>query len=266
MRSSKSVYNFIIGKDIKAPFNNLFAVVYGISVMKLPNRNFARFILMVFIVYCLVLRTVYQGRIYNNMKSNQRKPDLASIDEIMEKKYEFYLYETLASRAKNYKFYEMRKVYPNDDIETYRQKTLDPSFRGVVFSYLDQILYLNEKNSKNFSYHICKELFLMNNFVFYFRKNHYLVEEINDRIDRMLMSGVIEHITKNYTNSIFLKHSGESKLPKQLKIEHFVGAFRLLLMFIAISTATFILEMMTKIQKLRCLKNIFNYFQHRMLK
>jgi hypothetical protein len=260
---SEPCYNFIIGRNIKTPFVNLFAIVFGVSLQQLPRRNFARYVLMVFILYCLVLRGVYQGGIYNIIKTNQRKPELASIDKIMEKKYDFYMYDTLASRAKDYKFYEMRKVYPNEEIDVYRKKTLDPKFRGVVFSYLNLVLYLNEQNYKNYSYRICKESFLTNNFVFYFVKNHYLVAEVNDLLELMLMNGMIEHITKQYTSSTFYQAGKDNKQPNKLQLEHFIGAFRMLFMFSVISFAVFILEMTTKIKKL---KKISDCLRNRMLK
>lgn len=247
IRSSETVYNFVIGRGINAPFLNLIAVIFGVSQKKLPKRNFARFILMMFILYCLIVRTVYQVGMYNNIKSNEKKPDLASIDEMLEKKYDFYLYETLATRASNFKFYARRKVFPNDDIDIYRKKTLDPKFKGVVFSYLDQLIYLNEQNYKNFSYHISKEIFLMSHFVFYFAKNHYLVDEVNERLNLMLTGGIIQHIRSQYTSSVFKNAWEEAKGPKQLKIKHFIGALRLLFMFNLLAFIVFLLEILTKL-------------------
>lgn len=251
---------------MKSPVFNILAVVFGHQLMKLPKSNFARYILMTFIIYYLVLRTIYQGGIYNILKSNQRKPELSSIDEMMAKDYDFYLYETLASRAHNFKFYEKRKVYPNDDIEIYRQKTLNPSFNGVVFTYLNQVLYINEKNYKNFTYHVSKEIFVLNNFVFYFRKNHYLVDKISAHIDLMLTAGIIQHIERKYMNPVFLKVTKNKKGPQQLKLQHFIGAFRLLLMLNAIACTIFLLEIITKFKKMLLLIKIFNQFHHRMLK
>jgi hypothetical protein len=223
----------------------------------LPRNNFARFILMNFIIYYFVIRTVYQGGIYNIIKSRQRKPELASIDEIMEKNYDFYLYETFANRAQHMKFYDRRKVFPNDEINTYRKKTLDPSFRGVVFNYVNQIVYENEKNYKNYSFQICKEILMTNSFVFYFRKNHHIVDEVSLHIDLMLTAGIIQHIEKRYMNEIFRKVNKDEMGPKQLTLKHFIGTFRFLLMFNSIASAVFLLELLTRIKRLKFTMKMF---------
>lgn len=249
MISPQFIYDFVIGKNVRTPMFNILGVMYGNPLATLPKRNFARFLVMNFILYYLIIRTVYQGGIYKILKYRQRKPELSSIDEIMEKGYDFYLYETFASRAQDMKFYSRRKVFPNDDIEIYRQKTLDPNFKGVVVNYINQILYLNEQNYKNFSYKLCKEALMTNNFVFYFRKNHYLVDEVSSLIDLMLMSGICKHIRRRYMNDIFLSIDLEDRRPKPLEMKYFMGAFRFLFMFNSIAFVVFMIEIFMNLKR-----------------
>jgi hypothetical protein len=262
--SSNFIYNFLIGEKVKNPFLNVFAVLFGVSQSKLPKGNFARYILMIFIIYALVVRTVYQAGIYNIIKSNARKPEVASIDEMIAEKFDFYIYETLAPRVKDFRFYEFSKVFSNDDIDFYRRKTLDPSFKGVVFNYLDQLLYQNMINFKNFTYHICKERFSTYQFVFYFRKNHYLVDDVNSKIDLMLEFGIIQHINSNYADTKFLKISTDTKQPIQLTLKHFMGAFRLFGISIGFAVSIFAVEMLS--MKFRFVKRILDGVQGRMSK
>jgi hypothetical protein len=101
---NKKVYNFIIGRKVKAPILNIIAQHLGVSQPTLPMRNFARFILMNFLIYCLIIRSSYQGAVFNTLMSSDRKPPVMSISEIMERDFTFYIYETLAKRF---------EVYPN---------------------------------------------------------------------------------------------------------------------------------------------------------
>lgn len=264
INSSKNVYDFVIDSDIKAPFLNIFAVKFGIPQSKLPKRTFARYTLIVFTIYCLVLRSVYQGGIFNSLKSHDRKPDVTSIDEMIEQKFLFYIYETLAPRVKDFKFFQRSEIFPNAEIDIYRRKTLNPSTKVALLNYLDQVLYVNMVNYKNFTYHVCKERFSTNQFVFYFRKNHFMVDEINEKIDLMLMGGIIDQIISRFADIRFLNEKIESKQPSKLTIQHFMGAFRILWMCNAIGIAVFIVEIFTKIKKLRMFEQNKDFIEHRM--
>jgi hypothetical protein len=60
-RRSKTVQNFVFGRNVKNPTLNLFIGFIGGSQTILPGKNFARFLLMIFLMYSLVIRTLYQG-------------------------------------------------------------------------------------------------------------------------------------------------------------------------------------------------------------
>lgn len=253
INSSKDVYNFVIGANVKDPLLNTIAVNLGVSQGKLPKGNFARYTLMILIIYCLVLRSVYLGGIFNALQSNDKKPDVKSIDEMIDKKFIFFVYETLAPRVKDFKFFERSVVYPNTEIEIYRRKTLNPTSKSAVFNYLDQILFTNLLNHKNFTYRICKERFSTNQFVFYFRKNHFLVDDVDEKLELMLMNGNIGYIISQYANTRFLKQKIENKHPTKLTVHHLNGAFRILWMCNALSVAVFVIEVLMKVRQLRCL-------------
>ncbi len=76
--------------------------------------------------------------------------------------------------------------------------TLDPSFRGVVFSYLTEVLYENLVHHKNFTLRICRESMQTTSFVFYFTKNFYLLSEFDDLIERFKAAGLIDYVMSKY--------------------------------------------------------------------
>jgi len=65
---------FAIGRDVTAPTMNLFAAFFGLGQLRLPGRNFARFLLMLYIIWCLIIRTAYQGVLYDLLKGDGRRP------------------------------------------------------------------------------------------------------------------------------------------------------------------------------------------------
>lgn len=57
----------------------------------LPGRNFARYLLTCFILFCLVLRTAYQGKQFEFLQKDMRPADVATIDEMIDKNFTFYV-------------------------------------------------------------------------------------------------------------------------------------------------------------------------------
>lgn len=121
-------------------------------------------------------------------------------------------------------------------------KTLDTLFNGVFLDYMTKILYENELNYMNFTYRICKETIMSSFIVAYFRRNHFLVGEINARIEALKSNGILGYWVKQYTSN---KHSGiiaASYQPSQLNIEKLLGAFEILGYGLLVSLLCFTLE------------------------
>lgn len=93
---SMTIRHFVFGRNVGNSYINMFIGFIGGSQHILPGRNFARFLLVMFLKYSLVMRTVYQGRFYQLLKSNVRIEEIQSIDEMIEKDFKFYLYTAYA--------------------------------------------------------------------------------------------------------------------------------------------------------------------------
>lgn len=85
------VQNFVFGTGVKNSALNMFVGFIGGAQQVLPRRNFARFLLMSFLMYALVMRTLYQGSYYQLVQSNKRHNEVQSIDEMVRKDFKFYV-------------------------------------------------------------------------------------------------------------------------------------------------------------------------------
>jgi hypothetical protein len=97
---SKQVQSFVFGSNVNHPILNLITTFLGGSQTLLPRRNFARFLLITFIFYSLVIRTVYQGLFYELLRTNKKFNDMQSINEIIEKDFKFYAASGIADFLK----------------------------------------------------------------------------------------------------------------------------------------------------------------------
>jgi hypothetical protein len=55
------VKNVIYGRGVNSPTFNMIGAFFGMGQTVVPHSNFGRMILMGFILFCLVIRTAYQG-------------------------------------------------------------------------------------------------------------------------------------------------------------------------------------------------------------
>jgi Ligated ion channel L-glutamate- and glycine-binding site len=89
---SKKIQDFVFGTDVTNPYLKIFEAFIGVSQNKLPRRNFARFLLMIFLIYSLIIRTIYQASFYEILRSNKGYGEVQTIDEMIEKDFKFYVY------------------------------------------------------------------------------------------------------------------------------------------------------------------------------
>lgn len=92
---------------------------------------------------------------------------------------------------------------------------------------MSNALYSNQINFKEFTYKTCKETLMTNHIIIYFRKNFYLVDEINERINSFKDFGITNFMKGRYADEKFRKVDGGSDGPSELTVEHFIGMFEL---------------------------------------
>ena len=89
---SPEIRILVFGRQIQNPFLNLVVGLVGGSQHVLPKRNFSRTLLMFFLLFCLIIRSLYLGGLFELLQTDQREPELATIDEIIEKDYTLYMH------------------------------------------------------------------------------------------------------------------------------------------------------------------------------
>lgn len=130
----------------------------------------------------------------------------------------------------------------NSEIETYRRKTLDSSFKGIVFSYLYQVLYANNINRGQSSYIIAKEIFVTNQLVMYFQRNHFLTEKFNEKITIYLEAGIVQKILRRYVDFGHLKSRSHEKIRSVVSLNQLLAVFQVYFVGVFLSILTFTAE------------------------
>lgn len=97
----------LIGREIKMPAMDMIVGIVGGSQPVLPRKSSARIILMSFLLFCLIKRTLFTAALYQFLQSDIGKPPLSTLDDIVDKKFVVYYYPGFDSVAKNFRFYKL---------------------------------------------------------------------------------------------------------------------------------------------------------------
>lgn len=84
---------------------NLLAIFLGVSLKTIPKKIPFQIVFVYFALFSLVIRTVYQGSLFRQMQTDDRKQGVTSLDEMVEKKFTFHLSDSFGQTTKDMKFY-----------------------------------------------------------------------------------------------------------------------------------------------------------------
>lgn len=155
----RKVRDFVYGERINGPFMNVLIAVYGGSQNTLPAFNFARSILMMFLLFCLVFRSVYQGSLYQFLQSNDNKPELSSIEEMSEHDFRFFMITSYDDMTRdNAAMMDKRVIIDPSELQAIMDSTINTNFKGTLLVALSEILYKNKKKAQDLEqlYTVCK--------------------------------------------------------------------------------------------------------------
>ena len=89
------IQNGIFGKNVKTPTLNIVSTFFGIPQFKLPASHIPRFILIIFVFFCLVIRTCYQSKLFEFLTSTPRRSPPQTIQELKDNDFKIYFIEHL---------------------------------------------------------------------------------------------------------------------------------------------------------------------------
>lgn len=103
-----TIQNFVFGRNIRTPSLNIINVFFGGSVVKTPTRNFARTLLCFFMIYCLIIRSSYQGALFKYIQMDSRTPVKENVREMVDADYHFYMYKNAYEHVSDFSWISSR--------------------------------------------------------------------------------------------------------------------------------------------------------------
>ncbi|KAL7030658.1 hypothetical protein ACKWTF_006742 [Chironomus riparius] len=255
---NEKIRNFVFGSKINTPYLNLYNILVNGFQDVLPQRTFARYVLMIFMIFCLVLRTTYQGSLYQFLQSDGTKPNMETIDELMRHHYLFYIRETLEHNIKSMSFYNRRKVVKFSEYPELIKKTLDPNFKGGIIMPLLEVILPNQENYKNFIFRVLKEYLFDVQIVYYYPKNFHLVDVLDEKLELLKSAGIVSMWMDHYVDKKYVNIKTPSTGPRIINVNQLLGSFEVWMIGMIISIVLFVIEVVSSHKSMKLLRNVLN--------
>lgn len=257
-RSSNIWQTTLFGKNVKTPSLNIFIAIFGGSQTVVPKTSFARTVLIIFIFFCLIIRTAYQALLFNRLQGDPRDKRVETFQDLIDKKFSLiispYYYRD------EYEFLKQTKVMivNKNKIGKYYEKSLNASYRIGILGDTISVFDLNFLyETQNFR--ITKEKLWIESIGLLHQDRKYLNEVLNSKIPSLRESGILDHwIQMNLIN----RRSSSIEGPKVLTMQHLKIGFELFICFLILSFITFTVEQCSRLKYYVIFKGIWNAYEN----
>lgn len=105
-RQKKSIQHFVFGTRTRNPYINILDIFLNGSQTVQPNRNFSRFLVTIFVLYCIIIRTLYQAALFQFLQTEQKHGEIQTVDEILEKEFDIFMYSSFQELSNGLKIHQ----------------------------------------------------------------------------------------------------------------------------------------------------------------
>ncbi|CAG9810205.1 unnamed protein product [Chironomus riparius] len=229
---SKSTQSMVYGDKVATPIWNVIRIFFGISQTKLPNKKFSRFILMIFIYFCLVFRTCFQSKFFEFMTTAPRHPSPKTLEDLRERSYQMYtlkatndmfLYDNKLNSWK-----EARVARPEGFHKVLLSQSQNASAKLALTIdeyYVNAVSLELMKNNQKWNKLEDLELFTSQD-VFYFYGAAYYTRMLVKVIESLIPTGIMNHLIEKYYTKKW-KFPKIEKEPKVLTLDDLAFGFNI---------------------------------------
>ena len=223
---SSKIKSIVFGFNITSPFTNMILITLGITQPKVPQGSFSRTIFLMFIMFCLVMRSSYQGSLYRFLQSNGLYEELKSFDDLIDKDFNFYIGTSFKEMTHDNPTFNKRKVILSGGLAPIFRRFNTSEFKGTFITPSATIDVLNSDQTYNITFNVLKgEVFATLSVVMYHRKNFFIASAINEVIQKLQSAGIIKYWHYSYLSGLKKKRDVDSRRP--LNMDHLRGVFEI---------------------------------------
>lgn len=248
--TKRQIRHFIMGRNNRIPFFNMFAIFSGNSSTYLPNRNFSRTILMIWILSSLIIRAAYQDSLFHFMQKQTSVNNHYTLSSLIKENFTFHVPESSLKYFDDLKEIKKRiKIMKPTDVA-------DRILKKVTLSTGGHIAYKN-KLYKQALLTTDDYIFVLSLAIFV-RKSSYLLHTMNNEIQLYLANGLMDRWVTEYIQEKYVGNTFSIKEPKKLTNAELLGGYEICAVFYIYSIFVAILEILSK--KFKFIRGLMNLF------
>ncbi|XP_075158060.1 ionotropic receptor 7b [Haematobia irritans] len=238
--------HMLFGRKEQKYCYNMIVVCLGGPVPHDPGVPFSRFLLLIWLWASFVLRTVYEGLMYDFIRTDLKKVPPKTFQELVELNYYFLMTDKVYERIRNISQLSQRAIILNDtEINSFDMLHHPENYdhnKLALLTLTEYYVYFRQMDSGAKDLYVLPEIlfnqqlsiYMMKNSPFLYRFNMYIKHFVNEG----LMHRWSHHILPD--GGHYLTES-EGR-PKVISLDQLLGAFNLLIICLFISFCVFIIE------------------------
>lgn len=241
---SQKLHNFIFGSKNQYPTFNMITTFLGYSMPNhiLPQRNFARFLLMSWLLFTLEIRNGYLGKMFDSLRLAKRMPIPKTIAELIAMDY-------ILLNAEYTNFYPENKTRVWKDISSLLQELEDSEEFLTAAVVIDYLAYYNFQNTDISSLVAVSETIYSYQLVMYFRKHSLLQNSFDRKLKLFTHSGITTHIARKHINSNFQTMNFQKQDISGITFGSLVGLYYIYIIVCLLAVSVFLLEILSEKSK-----------------
>ncbi|KMZ08645.1 uncharacterized protein LOC6725393 [Drosophila simulans] len=253
--------NLVLGRRNRLPFMGMWASLLGGLALYNPQRNFARYILVMWLLQTLILRAAYTGQLYLLLQDVDVRSPIKSLGEVQAKDYEFRILPALRTVFKdsmpNTNFHVV--LSPEESLYRLRDED-DPGIAVPLLQpTINQFDFRSGPNKRHLT--VLPDPLMTAPLTFYMRPHSYFKRRIDRLIMAMMSSGIVARYRKMYMDRIKQVGKRRNLEPKPLSIWRLSGIFVCCAGLYLLALIVFILEILTRNhRRLRRALNVINRY------
>ena len=249
--------NFIFGSENRVPFTNLLSILFGGSTLQTtPHRNFARYILLLWLMYTFVLRSAYSGALYILLQDGRARNTLGSIDEVIKNNYTIYAFPAVERVLRLAKPDAQTALIDINNPTTKLYERIASNNEKIALCLLEYSIRAYNQNNPQHRVEVLNEPLLTSPIVFFMPRYSYIGFQADEFILRILSAGLV----KRY-ESYYLYSSSQSlrddKEPVKLSFKVLFALFCIYAVLLAFAFLIFLMELASL--KSDCCRIIVNF-------
>ncbi|XP_055611589.1 uncharacterized protein LOC129758145 [Uranotaenia lowii] len=254
------VRDLIYGTAIRAPISNLFNVLFGGPMVRCPHLTFARTLLGLWMLYCLVIRAAYQCSLYKYLQVPKNFSAPLTIDAMLAAGLYFYMLDLAAEFFSDNPEVLARTRFVSHAngafVETINAVGRD-ELDGAMVCLSDHIGYHNKFYPPEEFVHCSKETICGFPMSIAYPKRTFLKEAFDREIQLIDSSGLVGFWASQLIDMDFYTERKSNAIQQALTVDNLLGAFEILLAMEGVAVLLFLVELATI--RLRFVRKILDW-------